>query len=680
MRLLIALLLCTSPAALAGRPFTPEELLATKRLDDPQISPDGKLVAFTVRQKSLELNRDVKDVWIVPFQGGAPRQFTRDGRSEHPRWSPDGKKLLIVSQRAGQDQAQLWLYDLASGGDPQQVTSLIFGADLGTFSPDGKWIAYTSEVHPGCSGTTAEVDACVKKRVEEQQASKVSARIVDHLFARHWTEWKEGKRAHVFVQPAAGGPARDLTPGDSDWPTWRLGGADDLAFTTDGKEIIVSAKPAQREAWSTNGDLWAIPVPGGGAPKNLTADNPGDDARPRPSPDGRYLAWLSQARDGYESDQWKLKLRDLKSGRVSVIGDFDDDVGTFVWRRDSSGIVASVLQKGRFYLNTVSLDGKVARFSDAATGDDFDVAPDGSVAVVVSGMARPPELATQARGAAPKAVTRFNADQYAGIDMPPAPTDLWVDGKDGSKVHSFVLKPPGLSGRAPLLLLIHGGPQGAWEDQWGMRWNEAAFAAQGYVVLTVNPHGSTGYGHAFEEEISRDWGGLAYDDILRSVDAAEKLPFVEPGRTCAAGASYGGYMIDWIAGHTDRFRCLVSHDGVYDIAAMYGSTEELWFPEWEMGGPPWEVPETYRKWSPSTYVKNFKTPTLVVQGELDFRVPVEQGLGMFTALQRQGVESRLLYFPDEGHWVLKPRNSLLWYRTVFDWIRSHSAQGKQANR
>src|SRR5438105_4029184 len=494
MRFIIALTLCLSAPALAGRPFTPEELLATRRIDDPQISPDGKQVAFTVRQKSLEANRDVKDVWIVPFQGGPARQFTRDGRSEHPRWSPDGKRLLVVGQRAGQEQAQLWLYDLEGGGDPRQVTSLTFGADLGTFSPDGRWIAYTSEVYPGCSGTTQEVDACIKKRLAEQQASKISARIVDHLFARHWTEWKEGKRTHIFVQPAAGGPARDLTPGDSDWPTWRLGAGDDLAFTADGNEIIVSAKPAQREAWSTNGDLWAIPV-AGEAPKNLTADNRGDDARPRPSPDGRYLAWLRQARDGYESDQWKLKLRDLRTGRVSVIGDFDDDVAAFVWRRDSKGIVAPVLKRGRFYLNTVSLDGKVARFSEPPTGDDFDVAPDGSMAVAVSGMARPPELARQAAGAAPQAVTRFNAEQYAGIDMPETPTDLWVDGKDGSKVHSFVLQPPNLSGRAPLLVLIHGGPQGAWEDQWGMRWNEAAFAAQGYVILAVNPHGSPRYGH-----------------------------------------------------------------------------------------------------------------------------------------------------------------------------------------
>ena len=312
MRLALLALVFAAPA-LAKRPFTPEELLATRRLDDPQVSPDGKWVAFTVRQKSLELNRDVKDVWLQPIAGRPARQFTRDGRSEHARWSPDGKQLLVVAQRAGQDQQQLWLYDLVDGGDPRQVTSLFFGAEGGIWSPDGRWIAYTSEVYPGCAGDTAVVDACDKKRFEERKASKIEARMVDHLFARHWTEWKDGKRTHVFVQPAQGGPARDLTPGDSDWPTFRLGGGDDVAFTPDGAEVIASAKPAQREAWSTNGDLWAISVRGG-QPRNLTADNPGDDAAPKASPDGRWLAWLAQARNGYESDQWKLKIQDRRTG------------------------------------------------------------------------------------------------------------------------------------------------------------------------------------------------------------------------------------------------------------------------------------------------------------------------------------------------------------------------------
>jgi len=655
-------------AALAARPFTPEELLQTRRLDDVQVSPDGKWAAFTVRQKSLADNRDLKDIWMVGLPTGQVRAFTRDGHSEHARFSPDGRHLLLT--RTG-DTAQLYLYDLETPGDPQRLTNLWGGAEGGVFSPDGHLIAFTSEVYPGCKGATSELDACNRKLAEEHEQSKVRARVVDHLFARHWTEWKEGRRTHLFVQALSGGPARDLTPFDSDWPGFRLGGSDDYAFLPDGSELIVSSKPAEREAFSTNGDLWSIPT-AGGKPRNLTSANAGDDSAPRPSPDGRYLAWLAQSIDGYESDQWKLKLLDRRSGKVSVVGDFDDDAGSFVWRHDSRGLVASVLRRGHFYLNTVSLEGKVARYDEAPLGADFDLAPDGSAVFVGSGLNRPPELYRVKPGEKPQRLSAFNEEQYKGLDLGPPPEELWVDSADGSKVHSFILKPPGLAGKAPLLVLIHGGPQGSWEDQWGMRWNNAAFAARGSVALMIDPHGSIGYGHKYEEEVSKDWGGLAYDDILRSVDAAEKLPYVLPGHTCAAGASFGGYMIDWIAGHTDRFKCLVTHDGVFDLVSMYGATEELWFPEWELGGAYFEHPELYRKWSPSGFVQNFKTPTLVIQGELDFRVPIEQGMGMFTALQRRGVESRLLYFPDEGHWVNKPRNSQLWYHTVLDWIDAHS--------
>ena len=674
-----SIFLVAAPAARAARPFTPEELLRTQRPDSPQVSPDGKLVAFTVRQKSLEENRDLKDVWVVPFDGkpSAARRLTRDGKSENPRWSPDGRSILFTSARA--ESGQLFVLDLA-GGDPRQLTSLFGGADGGIFSADGKMVAFVSEVHPSCEAAP-NPDECNRKRAQDVAASKVKARIADHLFVRHWSDWREGKRNHLFVVPASGGAPRDLTPGDSDWPTWRLGGGDDYSFSADGSVLYASHKAADREAWATNSDVFAIPV-AGGAPRNLTSSNPGDDAQPKESPDGRLLAWLSQARDGYESDQWKLKVLDRRSGKVSVAGDFDDDVGSFQWRKDGKGLVASVVHQGRIYLNTVSLEGKVSRFSAAPAGGDFALASDSAAAVVISGMNRPPELARLEAGGKPIRLTALNDEQYGGIDLGAAPEDLWVEAKDGARIHSFVLRPPGLAPgrRAPLLVLIHGGPQGSWEDQWGMRWNAAAFAARGAVVLAIDPRGSIGYGHAFEEQITNDWGGLAYDDILRSVDAAEKLPFVETGRTCAAGASFGGYMIDWIAGHTDRFRCLVSHDGVFDLASMYGSTEELWFPEWELRGPYWEQPENYRKWSPSNYVKNFHTPTLVIQGELDFRVPAEQGMGMFTALQRRGVEARLLWFPDEGHWVLKPRNSALWYHTVLDWIDAHARRESHAKK
>ena len=650
---------------LAARPFTPEELLATRRMDDVQVSPDGKWAAFTVRRKNLESNKDDKDIWLQPLPSGAARQFTRNGRSEHARWSPDGRQMVIVRE------GQLWLYDL-DGGDARQITNLSGGADAGVFSPDGRFIAFSSEVYPDCGGN----EACNK---EHKDKTEVHARIVNHLFARHWSEWKEGKRTHVFVMPSSGGPARDVTPLDSDWPSIRVGGGDDFRLTAEG-ELIVSSKPAQREAWSTNGELWSIDR-SASPPKNLTPDNHGDDAQPRPSPDGRYLAWTSQARDGYEADQWKLKIQDRKTGRVTVVDIDTDDVGSFAWRRDSKGLVASVVQKARYLLYAVGLDGKYRRFTDApVNGGDFDLAPDGTAIVAAAGLTRAPEIFAVKPGGQPVRLTRFNEEQYRDLNLGTA-EDLWVDAKDGTKVHSWVVRPANPPAKLPLLVLIHGGPQGSWEDAWSMRWNAAVFAARGYTVLLTDFHGSVGYGQKFKEQISGDWGGLAYDDVMRATDAAEKLPFVDPAHTCAAGASFGGYMVDWIAGHTDRYKCLVSHDGVFDLVAEYGSTEELWFPEWEFRGPPWENPELYRKLSPSSYVQSFKTPTLVVQGELDFRVPVEQGLGMFTALQRRGIASRLLYFPDEGHWVLKPKNSQLWYRTVLEWIDAYAKPGnKQAAR
>ena len=637
---------------LAARPFTPEELLQTKRPGDVQVSPDGRWASVTVSQKNLETNRDDKDVWLLPLSGGAPRQFTRNGKSEHARWSPDGRQLLVVRD------GQLWLYGM-DGGDPRQLTTLSTGADGGVFSPDGRFVAFTSDVYPECERKPeADADACNKKRGEEREKGP-KARIVTHLFARHWTEWKEGKRTHIFVQAVAGGAARDVTPYDADWPSFSLEGGDDFQFTAED-ELIVHSKPAEREAWSTNGDLWLIPR-AGGLPKNLTASNKGDDTQPRLSPDGRWLAWTSQAREGYESDQWKLKIEDRKSGRVTEV-DLGDDANSIAWRRDSKGLVVSVTHHARTWLEAVSLDGKHRRFSEEAASDDFALAPDGSAVAAIAGITHPPEVFALRPKAA--RVSHFNDAQYQGLDLGSI-QDLWVDG-----VHSWIVKPAGVT-KAPLLTLIHGGPQGTWDDGWSMRWNLAAFAARGYVVVATDFHGSTGYGQKFKESISGDWGGQPYQDVMKAVDAALKLPFVER-IGCAAGASFGGFMIDWVAGHTDRFRCLVSHDGVFDAESEYYDTEELWFPEWEFRGTPWEKPELYRKFSPSTYVADFKTPTLVVQGELDFRVPVGQGLGMFTALQRRGVESKLLWFPDEGHWVLKPRNSQLWWHTVLDWIDAHA--------
>ncbi len=667
---MIAALLAALLAAPAPRPFTPEELLQTHRLDDVQLSPDGKRVAFSVRQKNLADNRDSRDVWMLELPGGAPRAFTRDGHSDHPRFSPDGKSLLVVSERGG--ESQLHLFDLEGGGDGKRLTSAHGGAAEGVFSPDGRLIAFTAEVNPACAGSFAEVDACTKKHAEDRAKNKLRAHLTDKLLYRHWNEWRELKRTHVFVMAADGEGPRDLTPGDGDWPTFRLGGAGDLSFSRDSKTIFVSHKRPAGEAWHTNSDLFALPV-SGGAPRPLT-DNPGDDFGPVPSPDGKWLAYRAQARDGFEADQTKLRLLELASGRIVPMAELPDDAGSVRWKADSSGLVVEMQRAGRVYLSDVSLDGRVATFSDSAATGDFALAPDGAAIAVVSAINRPPELYRIPAGSgAPQQLTRLNAEQYSGLDLGPAAEEQWVKSSDGARVHSFIVKPPMKRGdKLPLLVLVHGGPQGAWEDQFSMRWNAAAFAARGYIVLLPNQRGSTGYGEQFKEQISQDWGGLAYEDVMRSVDAAEKRPDVQPGHTCAAGASYGGYLINWIAGHTERFQCLVSHAGVFDLVSEYGSTEELWFPEWEFGGPYWEKPDAYRKWSPSSYVQHFKTPTLVTMGELDYRVPIEQPLGMFSALQRRGVESRLLDFPDEGHWINKPRNSQLWYRTVLDWIDTHA--------
>ena len=661
-------------AAQAARPFTIEELLQTRRLDDVQVAQGGKRAAFTVRQKNLAENRDGRDVWMLDLPAGAPRAFTRDGHSDHPRFSPDGKRLLLVSERAG-GESQLFVFDLEAGGDGKKLTSFHGGAAEGIWSPDGKLIAFTAEVNPTCAGKTAEVEACTKQHAEERAKNKLKAHLVDRLFYRHWNEWRDQKRTHLFVMPAEGGAPLDLTPGDADWPTWRLGGGGDFSFAADGKTIYVSHKPAKGEAWHTNSDLYAIPT-AGGAPRPLTADNPGDDASPLVSPDGRHLAYRAQARDGYESDLWRLRIIDLSTNKHAPLADFGDDAGAMRWKPDSSGLIVEVQKHGRPTMISVSLDGKTAPFSPSPAGGDFAVLADGSVLLIASGMNRPPELYRLPAGGTLQRLSSFNTEQYSGLDLGAAPEEQWIEARDGAKVHSFILKPPGLAkgARAPLVVLVHGGPQGAWEDQWGMRWNPSVYAARGYIVLMPNPRGSSTYGHQFEEQISKDWGGLVYDDVLRSVDAAEKRADVQPGNACAAGASYGGYLVDWIAGHSTRFKCLVSHAGVFDLVSEYNTTEELWFPEFEIGGTYWDNPDAYRKWSPSSYVQAFKTPTLVSLGELDYRVPMEQSFGMFTALQRRGIESKLLDFPDEGHWINKPRNSALFHHTVLDWIDAHLKQ------
>jgi dipeptidyl aminopeptidase/acylaminoacyl peptidase len=652
------------------RPFDVNALLELKRIGDPQISPDGRWVAFTVQTVDVAANKKPQQVWIMPLSGGDPRQITHDGEAnQRPRWSPDSKRIAYVSDRSG--ALQIWLMD-PDGGNAKQVTDLSTEADGVLFSPDGNNLVFTSSVYPQCGAD----DACNRKLIEAERAGKARAHIYTELLYRHWTTWGSKRRSHLLVVPTVGhGAVRDLTPGNRDVPPFSLGGQDDYDISPDGKEVCYSMNADPVPAISTNSDLYVIPIAGGDARK--ITSTPGADSSPKYSPDGKYLAWRAQTRAGYESDRWRLMVLERTAGRVSNLTEsLDRWVNSFTWSPDSTNLFFTVGDRGRQNIQLMSVNGGVARVvaSGDAEYDDMQLTRDGKTMVYTQQSAISPTeiLRVSSSGGAPVVMTHFNDAVLNGSQLTTL-EEFSVDSQDGSRIHSFVVKPYGFQpGRKyPVVMLIHGGPQGFWGHAWTYRWNAQVFAAAGYAVVMPNPRGSTGYGQKFVDEINTDWGGRAFDDIMAVADyVISSLPYADGSRLTAAGASYGGYMIDWILGHTQRFKALVTHDGVYDLVSEFGATEELWFPLWEFGGTPWDKPEEYAKWSPSNFVKEFKTPTLVVHGEQDFRVPYTQGLQLFTALQMQKVPSKLLLFPDEGHWVLKPQNSLLWYKTVIDWLDS----------
>ena len=654
-------------------PFTVHDLLAMDRISETQVSPDGKWAVFTLRKTDLEANRGRTDLWLVGVDGAGLRQLTSHPGSDYsPVWSRDGKSIWFLSTRSG--SAQVWRIAI-DGGEAEQKTNLPFDAGTFQLSPDNALLAVTMEVFPECES----ID-CTQKRDKEIASRKASGRIYDKLFIRHWDTWKDGKRSHLFVQPAAGGEAIDLMKGmDADCPSKPFGGSEEYTFTPDSKGLVFTARVAGREeAWSTNFDLYFVPVDGSAKPKNLTESNPAWDTAPVFSPDGKTLAYLAMKRPGYEADRFRIVL---KSWPASTSSAGAERVLTEAWDRSPDGITWATDNKTIY-----TIAGNLGQHSlfaiDAASGNVRTVVEKGSVRSVglagnrlLFGMDHhrsPVELYSVApNGSDVRAVTRINAGTLAKVRMGES-EQFTFKGWNDETVYAYVVKPADFdpNKKYPVAFLIHGGPQGSFGNDFHYRWNPQTYAGAGYAAVMVDFHGSTGYGQAFCDAIRGDWGGKPLEDLQKGLAAAlAKYPWLDGERVAALGASYGGYMINWIAGNwSDRFKCLVNHDGNLDERLAYYDTEELWFPEWDHMGKPWENPENYEKHNPVNYVQNWKTPMLVVHGGRDFRVVETQGISTFTALQRRGIPSKFLYFPDENHWVLKPQNSILWHETVLGWL------------
>jgi dipeptidyl aminopeptidase/acylaminoacyl peptidase len=648
------------------QPFTVETMMKLARISEPALSPDGQQVAFTVQTIDIDANTKPTHIYVVPTAGGTPRKLTNAGSANgRPRWSPDSRQIYFVSDRGG--SSQIWVMN-ADGSSPRQITKLSTEASGVLVSPDGRKLVFLSSVYPECGAD----DGCNARRIAEDEKSKVKARVYTALLYRHWNEWKGPRRQHLMVANIDGGDVKDLTPGDYMVPPFSLGGPDDYAISPDSAEVAFTMNVDRDPASSTNSDIYVVPL-AGGEYRKITA-GPGADNAPRYSPDGKLLAFRSQARAGFESDRWRLMVLDRSTGQTTSLTEgLDRSAGAYTWSPDSTRLFIIMEDRGRTSLQMIQATGGGLRaiITGSASLDDVQFSADGRQLIYteVSGT-RPAEIfRASSTGGAGVALTHLNDDLLAAVQLTPL-EEIYMDSLDRTRIHSFIVKPPGFSEtrRYPVLFLLHGGPQGAWGETWSYRWNAQVFAGAGYVVVMPNPRGSTGYGQKFTDEVSGDWGGKVYDDIMTVVDQVAALPYIDSDRMAAAGGSFGGYMVNWLLGHTGRFKAFISHAGVFDLRSMAAETEELWFVKWEFQGMPWENPELYAKWSPSSFVNEFQTPTLVIHGELDYRVPVGQGLQLFTALQSRRVSSKLLLFPDEGHWVLKPQNTLLWYSQFLGWL------------
>ena len=668
------MLLVVASAALAQTTFTFNDLVKIRRVGDPQLSPDGRTVAFTIGDVDKAANRTLTQIYTVSVDGGTPKQITKDTKSSSsPRWSPDGKRIAYTSG------GQIWTME-DDGDDREQVTKISTGAGNPVWSPDGRMIAFNSDVYPECTN-----DDCNQQRQAAIDTGKVKAIVTERLLYRHWTDWRDKLRTHVFVVPSNGGVARDVTPGDFDAPPYGASTGTDYVFSPDSKEIIFLKNPDKVEAVSTNSDVYIVAL-NNGSPRNLTATNKGYEASPMFTPDGKYILYRSQKTEGFEADRWRIMRHNRQTGEtVELTVGFDQQVDEMILSPDGKTVYFTASERGYAPIFSVPLEPNfrlriathVKKVLDGGFYGNLGITPDGKTLVMVSSsMTSPAEVVRAEINSNTSPVTNLSrANQKINFAEP---EEIEWTGALNAKVHGYIVKPMDFdpAKKYPMIVLIHGGPQGAWNNNWGYRWNPQMFANQGYVVFAPNPRGSTGYGQQFVNEVSADWGGRAYNDIMNGVaEVLKKNSYIDRTRVGAAGASYGGYMVDWILGHNNdpraKFKALVSHAGVYNLESMAATTEELWFVKYEFKGMPWENPVNYNKWSPHKFAAKFNTPTLVTQGEIDYRVPVDQSLQLYTALQLRNVPSKLVIFPDEGHWILKPQNSEFWYSQVFDWFEKH---------
>ncbi|MBN9616759.1 MAG: S9 family peptidase [Acidobacteriales bacterium] len=699
--------------------MTFDDLQRMKRIDDPQISPSGKWVMFSAVDVDLAANTKVSHLWVVPLGGDSAARpaekqvtFWKEGES-NGRFSPDGKQVLFVATDSTTGLSQIFLaaWNEATGtlGTPKRLTNLSTEADGAVWSPDSQRILFVSRVYPECSDEESwlQEDACNKRRDEAAAKSPVKAMIFTHLLYRHWDHYIGDKRSHLMVVSASDGNAvRDLTPrrevGDAEVPVFSLGGPRGYAWAPDSKEVAYVTNLDVEPAASTNNDVITLRLDEPGARAVKISTSPGSDDAPSYSPDGRYIAFRSQARAGFESDRFRLMLYDRQAKTIrEMLPKFDNWVDEFTWAPDSKTIYFASGEMGEENILSTQVDlPEATAVANKAEYGGLQVSPDGRTLVASVMTVRYPAavgaIALNASGGGGAPVVRLshlNSGLLAQLDLPRMESFMFP-GAGNTSVQGFIIRPPNFdaSKKYPLKFLMHGGPQTAWGDAWSYRWNAELFAANGYVVVMINRRGSTGYGQKFVDEVSGDWGGKAYIDLMKGLDYAEKkYPFIDKTRECALGASYGGFMANWVLTHTDRFKCIVTHDGMYNPQSAYGTTEELWFNEWEFKRPgtagpgqPWKyaagpvADDPFRKWSPMLSIQNAKTPTLIIHSQKDYRLDVSEGFQLFTALQRLHVPSKMLYFPDEGHWVLKPQNSKLWYETVNDWCDRWTHSGQYA--